>query len=195
MIRVWTSRTGEENSEKIFRRLSEHRRKRERAILVVPDQFTLAGDIRLAQALDVPAALEVSVMSFARLSREVLGTVGGIARPTITESGRSMMLRKVVEEEQAKLPLYASNLEREGFLQKLGTLLQELKRTKVSPDDLSVAGEECKDPMTAEKLREVSLIYSAVEERLDGRYMDSEDRLALLAEKLPEAKDLKDVHF
>src|SRR5690606_34250108 len=63
--------------------------------------------------------------------------------------------------------------------------ISEFKRYGVTPDQLKEAADSPESSgVLKQKLRELAAIYRAFEAALEGRYVDSDDQLTLLADKL-----------
>lgn len=196
VITVIVSRYGNANSKALRQRLKDHLHRREKAYLIVPEQFTLQSEINLMKDLEAEALIDIKVKSFGSLSREILERVGGISKTLISDSGKIMLLRRMVDRIADALPMYGAISNKEGFIHKIADLFSELKRAKVSPEILE---ELVKQPELApqfkKKLTDVARIYREFSQGMEGKYIDSDDRLAELAERIQEADYLKDIHF
>lgn len=157
-------------------------------ILLVPEQATFQMERALVQASRRRGSIRAQVLSFRRLAWRVLAETGGAARPHLSELGRQMILRRVLEQRQGDLKVFKKPAQQPGFDQTLSRLLSELKSCCVTPDQLRAAAAANLPAASAhllEKLQDLSLIYSEAENYLQGRYTDPDDYLRLLAERLP----------
>ena len=69
----------------------------EKAMLIVPKQFTFQSDKRILELLGPRLACEVEVLSFSRLASVVLQTYGGITAPIAKQGARSILMSLAVE--------------------------------------------------------------------------------------------------
>ncbi|QXM06535.1 helicase-exonuclease AddAB subunit AddB [Crassaminicella indica] len=198
MIRYIFGRAGTGKTYKILeeikKRLEEH--VQHKLILIVPEQFTLQAERDLIEKLDLPGIIDVEVLSFTRLAHKVLNEVGGITRIHINEQGKNMVLRKIIDEAEKSLSIYKKASQQDGFVAMFNDLLCELKQHDIYPLDLLNRLEALeKDSMLYQKLKDIAYIYEQFEEYLKGRYIDTEDYLNLLIEKMDEAKFLKNAEI
>ncbi|QZY54167.1 helicase-exonuclease AddAB subunit AddB [Crassaminicella profunda] len=180
--------------EEIKKRLenSDHNR----LILMVPEQFTLQAERDLIEKLNLPGIMDVEVLSFTRLAHNVLNEVGGITRIHINEQGKNMVLRKIIDEAEKSLSIYKKASQQDGFVSMFNDLICELKQHDIDPLDLIKGLEDIeKSSILHHKLKDIAYIYEEFEEYLKDRYIDTEDYLNLLIEKIDDAKFLKDAEI
>ncbi|WP_243355328.1 helicase-exonuclease AddAB subunit AddB [Bacillus litorisediminis] len=158
-------------------------------LIIVPDQMTFQIEYELAKRLPAGGMIRAQVYSFSRLAWRVLQETGGLTRLPIDTTGISMLIRKILNERKNELRLFQSQGDKIGFIEKLGDLLTELKRYCVKPEELRQLQNELehqKERSTlSDKLNDLPLVLQAFQERLEGKYLDQEDSLRLLAEQLP----------
>lgn len=193
-IRYIFGRASRGKTYRVFEEIKRalHRKKDEKLILIVPEQFTLQAERDLIKYLQVPGIMKVEVLSFTRLAYNVFNEVGGITRIPIDEQGKSMMLRKIMEETQGELSVYGNVAKQQGFISKYIELLGELKKNNVHPEDIEEQIQSLEDGMMKEKLKDVFLIYKNFMEFAKIDYLDSEDAINLLIEKLDESHMYED---
>ncbi len=162
-------------------------------IYLVPEQMTFQAEYELAQTPHLHGMLRAQVFSFRRLAWKVLQEVGGIARQHINSLGIKMVLRQVIEKHQPELRLFGRAAGQMGFTDQLESLYIELKRYMIDgarlEQQLQKLSAKVEDGpeyrLLADKLHDLHLIVQGVEHHLHGQYLDSEDYLRLLAEKIP----------
>lgn len=163
-------------------------------IYIVPEQMTFQSEYELIQTPGLGGMMRAQVYSFTRLAWRVLQEAGGISRYHIDQTGMHMMLRKIIEQQKEELTLFAAASEKEGFITKLEQMLKEFKQYGLEPESLGALQQEFKDNnehVLADKLHDLGIIYQELEKQLLMKYVDSEDYLKLLAEKIPLSSYLK----
>ena len=110
----------------IRKALQEHQG--EALILLVPEQYTLQAERDLIAALGSQGIMQVEVMSFSSLGRRVLQDAGGVTRVVLSETGKVMVLKKIIDENVRNLTLYQTACRREGFVDKLSELFSQIKQ-------------------------------------------------------------------
>lgn len=194
MIRYIFGRAGTGKTHKALEEIKKRLESNDqnRLILIVPEQFTLQAERDLIEKLDLPGIIDVEVLSFTRLAHNVLNEVGGITRIHINEQGKNMVLRKIIDESEKRLSIYKKASQQDGFVSMFNDLLCELKQSDITPQELMKGLEDIKeDSILHHKLKDIAYIYEQFEEYLKGRYIDTEDYLNLLIEKMDDAKFLK----
>ncbi len=168
---------------------------RDKLILIVPDQFTLQAERDLIQYLGTPGIMRIEVLSFTRLAYKVFNEAGGITRIPINEQGKSMMIRKILNEMVEDLSIYQNSAGQEGFISKYVDLLSIFKKNNVTPEQLSTYENSVDQRMVKEKLRDIRLIYEKFIQASMDSYMDSDDAMGMLLEKLGDTGFLRDTYI
>ncbi len=156
----------------------------ENQILIVPDQMTYQMERFLFKQTGFKGMMNIQVYSFSRVAWRVLQETGGLSRVFLTHSGMEMLVRQVVQEEAGELRLFGKASSKRGFYKELTSLFQELKQYEVELAELKQQSEEANDFAMREKLADISLIYERYQEKLFGKFLENEDYLRLLNEKM-----------
>lgn len=197
-IRYIVGRAGTGKTHLILEEIKKglEREEEKKLILIVPEQFTLQAERDLIEKLQLPGIMDIEVLSFTRLAHRVLNEVGGITRIHINEQGKNMILRKIIDEGEKNLTIYKKTAQQDGFVEMFNELLCELKQHDVLPMELTMKAEEMEeDSILAHKLKDIAYIYEQFEGYLQGRYIDTEDYLNLLIERIEKASFLKDAEI
>ncbi|MDO6449281.1 helicase-exonuclease AddAB subunit AddB [Oceanobacillus profundus] len=170
---------------------------------VVPDQMTFQQEFALFNDEHIKGSIRAQVVSFSRLAWRILQETGGGTRQFISSIGLQMMLRKIIEEKQGEWQVFQKAMEKQGFLNQLEQMITEFKRYQVTPEILHMQMEHMnqfvhKEPgevALVNKLDDLVYIYEKLIAALKDHYMDGEDQLQLLAEKIGESSILKDAEI
>ncbi|MCL5038999.1 MAG: PD-(D/E)XK nuclease family protein, partial [Firmicutes bacterium] len=165
-------------------------------ILLVPEQATLQVERELIRTPDLPGFFRAQVLSFRRLAWRVFQESGGFARPHLSELGKRMALRALLERRKGELTLFGPLAGQPGFTEKLGHTMAELRVYQIKPGQLQKALEGLRvsgqgETTLGRKLHDLGLLYQALEDFLAGRYLDPDDYLTLLAERLSTAQFIR----
>ena len=168
-------------------------------IYLVPDQMTFLSEYKIASDEELQGMISAQVFSFTRLAWRVLQETGGMSRTHLTSTGINMMITKIIEEKKDELKLFQRSASKTGFVSSMEEMLIEFKRFCISPEQLK---ETIHEKITQEdehsfkdKLHDLEIIYSEFERALFGKYIDSEDYLTLLAEKISDSSYLKEAEI
>jgi ATP-dependent helicase/nuclease subunit B len=166
-------------------------------VYLVPDQMTFQIEYDLIQTPGLGGMLRTQVFSFTRLAWRVLQETGGMSRYHLNNVGTSMLIRRIIESRKQDFVVYGKAAEKAGFVEHIESMIQECKRYCVTPEgikqqlaDLEHSNES--NLTLIHKLHDFSMIYEEFEQQLFQKYVDSEDYLRLLSEKIPVSKYLKD---
>ena len=153
-------------------------------IMVVPEQFSFQAEKNLIDIIGTRGIFQAEVMSFRRMAFKVFSEVGGITRQHMNPSGKSMLLYKIMEENKNKLSVFKKSAGRAGFIDTVSQAITEFKRYEVTPQMLLSTNEDIKDGNLKQKVNDIAFIYGEFENRLHENYIDAEDDLTILYDKL-----------
>ncbi len=164
--------------------LGEAVRRGEKAMLIVPKQFTFQSDKRILELLGPRLACEVEVLSFSRLATVVLQTFGGIARPVAKQGARNILMSLAVEAVSDKLVVFARHKNEIALVTRMLDTLDEMKKEGISLDEFEKSTSQLEDKLLKEKARETALILRAYEATVAQNYFDDADLLSFVADTL-----------
>ena len=160
-------------------------------IYIVPEQATFLEEYALATVPGLGGTIRAQVLSFRRLAWKVMQEVGGGKRLFIDDTGKGMVLRKVLEKQRSRLRVFKHSGEKVGVVENLVQLYNELKRSCIPVSRLREIFQKRVDvgadlpSLFQEKMNDFLLILEEAERELAGLYIDAEDYLSLLVELLP----------
>ncbi len=150
-------------------------------LIIVPEQFTLQTQKDIVSMHPDHGVMNIDILSFLRFAYRIFEEVGGNDYPILEDTGKSMVLRRVVEEKKKELILFHSNVKKVGFINELKSLLSELYQYNIREDDfrmmLDAAGNK---PLLKAKLQDIHTIYEGFGEFIRERYITAEEVLILL---------------
>lgn len=170
-------------------------------IYLVPEQMTFQQEYALLKDEDLNGSIRAQVYSFTRLAWRLMQLTGGATKKFITSSGIQMMLRKIIEErDKSEWKIFKKAIEKQGFVEQLETMITEFKRYCVTPEMVHEQLSEMEtyqhltlqERALQEKLDDLVYIYEQMTIALEKNYIDSEDQLRILAEKLEDSDFLQD---
>lgn len=162
-------------------------------LLVVPDQFTLQAEQNAFAYLDIAGMIDLEILSQSRLGFRVLGETGGGTRLHIDQYGRHMILTKIVNEIGDELSIYRGMKKSASFIELANDFITEMKQNNIDAKGLEeVQAAVETDSLLYRKLSDVKKIYEKYEEELEGKYIDTEDYMALFTAKIPQSSLVKD---
>ncbi|MBQ3510106.1 MAG: helicase-exonuclease AddAB subunit AddB [Peptococcaceae bacterium] len=168
----------------IARNLQQEPRKK--IIVMVPEQATFTYQYELINEYGLSGVLTLEILSFQRMARNVMQQTGGLACQNLDDLGKLLILRRLLQQNEQQYRFLNQSVNRPGYLMKIGQAFQELKRYQISSQQLEDTLEQSQLPQTlfTSKIQEISSLYSGYEAFLEQDYLDSEDVLDLLLERL-----------
>ena len=191
-IHYITGRSGSGKTMQVYREiLRALERGDSRLILMVPEQFTLQAERDLIQKLNLPGLLDVEVLSFSRLAHRVFNEVGGLTQIHINDQGRRMILRRLLDSCRDRLTVYKTVSGQSGFIGQISDLLTDLKQHDITPEQMRRQAEGlASNELLSGKLKDTALIYEEFNHYLKDRYIDSEDAVNALIERMDQSSFL-----
>ena len=150
-------------------------------IYMVPEQFTMRTQYDLVMEQENKGILNIDVLSFQRLAWRVLEEAGQENAAVLTETGKSLLLRKIAIEKKDELGILGRKLDRAGYVAEVKSALSEFAQYRIGPEDLEemIAFSE-KRPALQYKLKDLKILQDAFNEELSDRLLTGEE----LQEKL-----------
>jgi ATP-dependent helicase/nuclease subunit B len=153
-------------------------------VLITPEQFSFISERRLLKDLGEKNISKVENLSFSRLSNEISRQYGGENLPVLTKGARAVMMKKAIQTVEDSLVLFNKNINNNSFINSALKIYDEMKSCRVFTDDILKASESVDKEMLSLKLKDIALIIDAYDALIEGVYLDSENELTRLYNKL-----------
>ena len=142
--------------------------------VIVPEQFTMQTQKTLVEMSPGKGILNIDILSFERLAYRVLEEVGGDSRTLLEETGKSMVLQKMVQQHGKELSYLGGQMRKAGYLDEVKSILSEFMQYDIRDSEIQEMIEDSSDRALLQmKLKDVSVLYQASEGSLyDGRRSD-----------------------
>ncbi|MDR0905924.1 MAG: PD-(D/E)XK nuclease family protein [Oscillospiraceae bacterium] len=180
MIRIIIGRAGAGKTARIMTEIAELTEKRERSVLIVPEQYSHSAERHLLKFAGDKLSMYGDVLSFRRLVLRVSEEFG-VGGKTLDAGGMLLTLHRTMTALSGKLELYNGADMRVKFLNSLLTTITELQSGAITPEILRNASAEAPDAL-GKKLRDLALILAAFEAHLPEGYTDAGGEMIRLAE-------------
>lgn len=153
-------------------------------ILLVPEQFTFQTENKVLSAIGERYVLNAEVLSFKRLAHNVFNECGGATRTIMEDAGKSMLIFKVLEDLGDNMTVFKNASRQKGFIDIASKTITEFKKYNVNNEVLDLTINEIEDENLKMKMEELKDVFNEFNSRLHEGYVDEEDQLLLLNEKL-----------
>lgn len=164
----------------------------ENYIIVVPEQYTMATQKRVVELHPRKGVLNIDVVSFERLAYKVFEEVGAADYPVLDDTGKNLIVRRVLEQNKKALRFFGSNISNTGFVSELKSVISEMLQYDISVDKLLDINKNVDNKsLLGMKLDDISLIYGGFREFIKNNYITSEEILDLMCRKVTESSKIR----
>ena len=191
-LRLICGKAGTGKSEFCLEEIKEKIIENKKIYIITPEQYSFTAEQKLLEKLNEGSVLKAEVLTFARMAYRVLMEVGGIAKTSLSKSGKSMLIYDILEKQNKNLTFLGKSNQN---IDLIDTQLTELKKHQISLNDLKNVNEILEDNYLKKKIEDISIIYEQYEKSLSGKYIEENDRLEILAKQLENTDLYKDAIF
>ena len=186
MLRLITGKAGSGKTAAINNEIRQAvEQGRGRRLLIVPEQYSHEAERELCRICGDALSLYAEVLSFTGLARKASSEMGGIARQLLDKGGRMLCMAQAVKQVSGQFSAFHGASSRPEIQKMLLDALDEMKASCISREALLSAAEEFGGRL-GEKLLDLALVSEAYDAVLGTALADPSDRLALLAEQIPQ---------
>ncbi len=156
-------------------------------LLIVPEQYTMQAQKHLALLHPRHVVTNVDILSFERLAGRVFEEVGEDPKEILDDTGKSMIIRRLLDEHSDELSVFKGLIHRQGFVDEMKSVISELIQYGITPEAL---GDRCNERGIPDglysKVHDICIIYRAFLDVIHKRYITAEevpDRLCSVIER------------
>lgn len=164
-------------------------------IVVVPEQYTMATQKKLVNMHPKKGILNIDVVSFDRLAYKVFEEIGGENRPVLDDTGKNLIVRRVLEDRKKELRFFGSTINKTGFVSEMKSVISELLQYDIDDERLEDIKQEIarlgNGNLLSAKLSDVAVVYKAFKEYLSDRYITSEEILDVLCKVIERSANIR----
>lgn len=157
-------------------------------IIVVPEQYTMATQKRIVNMHPNKGILNIDVVSFERLAYKVFEEVGGQNRPVLDDTGKNLIVRKVLGEKKKELGYFGSNINKTGFVTEIKSIISELLQYDIDVKKLEKIRGNIENRQLSAKLSDIGIVYEEFKNYLRDNYITSEEILDVLCKVIENSK-------
>lgn len=164
---------------------------------LVPDHIKFETEINVLDFLKreqkeshaYTGMINLQVFSFSRLAWYYLQDTAIYNQTQLTETGLSMLVRKLLKERVEDLTIFRGESSQQGFVEKLTALFMEMRNGRIGYQDLEqfipLDHEEDRSRSDfAQKMADINLLFQAFNQRLVDQYIEKEDILQSLIKEI-----------
>ena len=165
---------------------------------LVPDHIKFESEMNILefikstqddQSSHYAGMINLQVFSFSRLAWYYLQDTAIFSQSQLTETGLSMLIRKILKENEEELTIFRGESRQQGFVEKTTSLFMEMRNGRVHPEDLEqLFIDQWSDDYSHSdlklKLQDIRRLYEAFMDQLIGKYIEKEDVIEALIQEI-----------
>lgn len=186
--------SGSGKSHKIYTEMIEKSLKEPQGsfIAIVPEQFTMQVQKDMVDMHPDKGMLGIDVVSFARLAYKVFEEIGVQTLQVLDETGKSLVLRKVIEDHKKELTVFKNKIKMPGFIEEMKSMLSEFFQYGIDEKSMDqILAVTDSRPLLQAKLKDIRQLYQAFKLYLSDKYIISEDILDLLCSYIEQSNIIR----
>lgn len=165
-------------------------------IIVVPEQFTMETQKAIVDRHPNHGVLNIDIVSFNRLAFRVFEELGISNLSVLDDTGKTLILKRVIEENRDKLNIYKRKANQSGFVEEMKSAISELYSYGIDLKSFEdIMGYTKEKPYMGMKLKDIGLIYKAFKEALGEKYITKEEILKKLCQVIGKSQLIKNTEF
>ncbi len=161
-------------------------------LVIVPEQFTMETQKDFIKMHENHGIMNIDVLSFMRLAYRIMEEMGMKDTTVLEDTGKNMVLRRVLEEKADSLCYFKSNIRKPGFVDEVKSMLSELYQYSIGEEELTNMIELAeKKPLLEAKLKDLFVIYQGFVNFLKDKYITAEEIMDVLFDALEHSNIVK----
>lgn len=163
---------------------------------VVPEQFTMETQKTIVNLSPGRGTMDIDILSFDRLAKRVFEEAGLNSLKVLDDTGKCLIIRKIIEENKNKLSVFGSKAKMAGFIDEMKSMISELYQYGVGEKELDeMLKISEKKPLLYAKISDIRLIMENLKTYLEDKFIMNEELLQRVCELIPESKLIKDSYI
>lgn len=186
--------SGSGKSTAMYRQLVDESREDHNGhfLAIVPEQFTMETQKTIVMLSPEHGSMSIDILSFDRLARRIFEEAGMNALQVLDDTGKCLIIRKIIEENKKNLTVFASKVKMAGFVEEMKSMISELYQYGIGEKELSeILDKSKKKPLLYAKLEDIRIILIKLQEYLKDRFVMNEEILTRVCQLIPDSEIVK----
>lgn len=157
--------------------------------LIVPEQYTMEAQRELVTMHPAGGMMNIDAIGMNRLAYRVFDELGISTGQVLEDFGKSMLIKKILCEQQDTLQVYGSYYDKLGFVDEMKSMMSEIFQYNIKQDMIDEIMEQIpEDSVVAGKMQDIRHIYEEFEAFAGERYIVAEQLVELLTRHVGQSK-------
>ena len=188
-LRIIYGKPGSGKSQFCFSEIAQLLKTEKKIYMITPEQFSFTAEKKLMDAINKKAVINAEVLTLSRMAYRVLNETEGASKTHLSKCGKAMLIYSILSHNKKEFKFLGKSDENIELSMRTIT---EFKKHKVTVENLAEAIENIDDNYLKAKLADILTIYSQFEDQIQGKYIEENDLLELLAENIDQTTIVKD---
>lgn len=191
-------RAGSGKSRILYQKMIEDsdRNKTKNFVAVVPEQYSMETQKEILTLHPRKGSFNIEVTSMTRLAYTVFEEQGVRECQVMDELGKTLVIRKVLEDCKNELVIYRDKASMSGFADRMKSVISELKQYGIDRRNLAQMKKVSEQqPALKHKLNDIDVIYCAFNDYIAQKMITAEDVLNIFCKYIPESDFIKNTYF
>lgn len=190
-LKIIYGKSGTGKSTYIFNEIAEKIKKGNRKIYIItPEQFSFTAEKKLLDSINTNSVVLAEVLTFDRMAYRVIKETGNSNLKNLSQTGKSMLIYSNLSKEKNNLNFIGKSLENVNLVE---TQITEFKKHGITVEKLEQTIENLEDKYLKSKLKDMLLVYKDYTETIDKKYIDENDNLSILIDRIDFIRDFDNV--
>ena len=185
-LRFIYGKSGTGKTSYCFNEIKKLINEEKKVYIITPEQFSFSAEKRLMETVEKKAIINAEVMAY-----RIVSEVGGILNNSITNTGKAMLLTNIIEKQKENLKFLGKT---DKNLELILRIITELKKNNVTISSIEENIEKVEDNYLKLKLKDVKLIYSEFNDEIKGKYLDDDDLLSIIKDKISKSTMFREAY-
>lgn len=182
MVRFIYGDPGTGKTELVLSHLDNDAKSHTDAILIVPEQITVAMEREIIRRLPSSAQLHIEVLNFSRLANRIFRKHGGLAYNFASKPVQKLLMWRALRAASPFLSEYhRTNNDDIALAEAMLATYKELSASGIAFDSLEQICDSIPNSSTSGKLKDITLVCSAYSSLINDTYSDTNSELSRLA--------------
>ena len=134
-----------------------------RLLYIVPEQFTMETQKNIVKYSNGAGSMAIDVLSFDRLAKRVFEEQGYNPLTILDDTGKCLILRKIIEDNKNRLGIFAKKAGYPGFIDEMKSVISEFYQYGIKAKNLQdIINDEKISKLLKEKLKDIHVILKRV---------------------------------
>lgn len=191
-LRFIYGKSGTGKTSLCFNQIKNLIKENKKVYIITPEQFSFSAEKHLMKVLDNKAVMCAEVVTFKRMAHRIISSEGNAAKENITNCGKAMLLSYIMEKQKNNLKFLGKT---DKNLDLSLRMITELKKNNIDNKVLTKSKEEIEDKYIKLKLDDISILYDEFNNTINGKYLDDDDLLSIVKEKICQSNIFKETYI